>query len=923
MSPEQAAGELDRLGPTSDIYALGAILYTVLTGGPPFRDKELAPLLYKVSQGDFKPPREVNKRVDPALDAVCMKAMALKPEDRYQTADELAQDLEHWMADEPVSVYREPVMRRVIRWGRRHRTAVASAAALLITGLVSLGIYSELIRREKDRTTRFYGLARTAVDRMLTRLGEEGLADTPQMELVRREMLDEAGRFYQVLRKERGNERGASADVARAAVRLADVETLIGEDKDAEAHYGEGITGLAALQARDGSDRELRRDLSRAYHFRGLLLRKLNRLDDAERDLKEALRLREGLAKDPNAAPDDRRAHTETLYHLGALHARAGKTAVAREEYDRAIKAQETLAGSKEGTVDDRRRLGRYLNNLGKMLHAQVGSRGEALDLYRRALDVQEAVVKERPVVAFYRYELGKTNGNVFTLLDGGPEAEPYAKRETDLAGQLIKDFPRVPDYRHELAVSDNNVGAIYLDEQRYGESLKALDEAVTTADALVRDHGDRIDYQEALAIALFNRGRLAVENGHPEKAEPDLTRAVATLKPLITTKGAAPDDALYLGDALVNLGGSHKNLNRRDDALNDLTQAVAVLEPASRDHAENRRYASALAFALRSRADLLAFAGQHKPAEADLLEAVKILKPLVKAKDATAADSRDLGIVLYNLANLREKRDPSGALRDLDEAITYLEPLARAKPLRRDALNAFRKALFQRGIVRQSAGLLDQAEADYKSLCELVKPLAEGSEAVRDDDLIVLGQAYFNLSKVHSLLKRFDDAMEAVDASIRVHGRLGNTPGKSIPPLWLDLDQKAYLLDLKKNHVEKAGVLEQLPLLRPDDRDSYLRAARALAFCTFPSTLGGKPGDAAVKAQCRGFADRAMKVLQEAGRRDLIGPAELGQPLYNEMRGREDFKKLLDDLKSKARSRTDATRTAPFSVAVRDAGGR
>ena len=85
MSPEQASGELDRLGSRSDVYSLGATLYCLLTGRPPFEGEDIGEVLGKVRRGEFVPPRSLDPTIDPALEAVCLKAMALKPEDRYAT----------------------------------------------------------------------------------------------------------------------------------------------------------------------------------------------------------------------------------------------------------------------------------------------------------------------------------------------------------------------------------------------------------------------------------------------------------------------------------------------------------------------------------------------------------------------------------------------------------------------------------------------------------------------------------------------------------------------------------------------------------------------------------------------------------------------------------------------------------------------
>jgi formylglycine-generating enzyme required for sulfatase activity len=145
MSPEQAAGRLDQLGPASDVYSLGATLYTLLTGRAPFAEGSLGAMLDKVQKGNFPPPRQVQRQVPPPLEAICLRAMALAPQDRYATPRELAEEIEHWLADEPVRAHREPWTARAGRWVRRHQPLTVGVGVLLLTGLAALAISTILI----------------------------------------------------------------------------------------------------------------------------------------------------------------------------------------------------------------------------------------------------------------------------------------------------------------------------------------------------------------------------------------------------------------------------------------------------------------------------------------------------------------------------------------------------------------------------------------------------------------------------------------------------------------------------------------------------------------------------------------------------------------------------------------------------------
>ncbi len=145
MSPEQAAGRLDELGPSSDIYSLGATLYTLLTGHPPIEASDVGEILRQAERGAFPRPRQVNPQVPAPLEAICLKAMSRHPKDRYESAAQLADDVEHWLGDEAVAAYRDPLVSQLARWSRRHKAAVASAAVLLLTALVGVSIGAVLL----------------------------------------------------------------------------------------------------------------------------------------------------------------------------------------------------------------------------------------------------------------------------------------------------------------------------------------------------------------------------------------------------------------------------------------------------------------------------------------------------------------------------------------------------------------------------------------------------------------------------------------------------------------------------------------------------------------------------------------------------------------------------------------------------------
>lgn len=138
MSPEHALGRIDLIGPASDVFSLGATLYHLLTGRPPYAGTDALEVHRLAQRGEFPRPRAVGRPIHPALEAICEKALRILPTERYASAKALADDVEHYLADEPVTALPESALARLSRWSRRHRQWVgAGTLALALIALVA------------------------------------------------------------------------------------------------------------------------------------------------------------------------------------------------------------------------------------------------------------------------------------------------------------------------------------------------------------------------------------------------------------------------------------------------------------------------------------------------------------------------------------------------------------------------------------------------------------------------------------------------------------------------------------------------------------------------------------------------------------------------------------------------------------------
>lgn len=150
MAPEQAAGRLDEIDERTDVYGLGAILFSILTGYAPHElsheslaaGSQASDLLDVIVDRPTTRPRKINPQIPGALEAICLKAMAKDRCLRYASAEALSEDLQRWLADEPISAIEEPIARRFQRWMAKHRWLTRALTAGLFLTLVGLTFLS-------------------------------------------------------------------------------------------------------------------------------------------------------------------------------------------------------------------------------------------------------------------------------------------------------------------------------------------------------------------------------------------------------------------------------------------------------------------------------------------------------------------------------------------------------------------------------------------------------------------------------------------------------------------------------------------------------------------------------------------------------------------------------------------------------------
>jgi eukaryotic-like serine/threonine-protein kinase len=550
MSPAQANGQAKQAGPADDIYSLGATLYTLLVGRPPFAPASAGELLDRVRRGEFPRPRAVKPVVPAALEAVCLKAMANQPKERYGSALDLVADLEHWLADEPVSAHREPTAVRLRRWARRHRTYVTSAGLAGVVAVTTLSLAVVLLERANARERQTadearkqsalaeesFAQARAAVDTYFVRVSQSKLGSVPGTQPLRRELLQIALVYYQDFLRRRGDDPALTGEAAEAYHKVGRVLRELASFTEAISAYENGLALRRRLATEAPSDDERALALAEQLKDYGTDLRHVGRHTDGLKALDEAARILEDIR---HRAPENDKAEE----YLSKVHVNRGLL------LGEMAKSEDAVAASRLGLEALERRGRRrpderqirydtavaYIN-LGNDV-ADLGRDDEAIQLFRRAGELAEEIVRQdreqkntellrttegRDLLALTNYNLGWR----YQVARRYEESIKSLTRARDGWGGLLSENPAVTKYRHLLIFATENVAFALYKQKRLEEALQQYEAARPLAERLREEELDSPRSLNDVAISWDGAAMVFAAQGRREDAQKAFDRA-------------------------------------------------------------------------------------------------------------------------------------------------------------------------------------------------------------------------------------------------------------------------------------------------------------------------------------------------------------------------------------------------------------
>jgi serine/threonine protein kinase len=600
MCPERALGKHQIVDERADVYSLGATLYELMTLRPVFAARDRQELLDQIAHQEPTSPRRLNRAVPAELETIVLKAIEKRPEDRYASAQLLADDLQRLLDNKPIHARRPTTLERATKWSRRHKPLVRFAVTLLLLMTIGLAASTFFIAREKGRTSAALATAeserehaqamsreaRRAVDEMYSEVAQRWLRDQPHMTAVQEEFLRKALSFYQRFAAQGNGDPAVLAKTAEAHKRIGDIQNRLGQYAQAEVAYRQAIAIIEQLQA----EGELRIELAEALRGLGLAQHKLSDSAAAEKSFRRAISLRDELALADSEDLAYPRFSNEVRGLLGAALADANRDEVAEVELRKATAGAEQLADEHPDVDYLRGDLSRSLASLAEFVSPRDGA-AEAEKLYRRAIALAEEMTQAHGQYRQYRFMLAGYCHNLALGLrkqERHDETAALLTRAVELAAQLTRDFPDVPAYGNVNAAALNELALSHLHAGNADEAAMALRQSHDILEKLVERLPEVAEYRTTLANVLTNQAdqlRAAQDYTAAQKAYQD---AVEILETLVVDDQGGADTRRLLAHNLAMLAWCYcGGPDAKDD---DPPQALRLAERAIALHAKQQR---------------------------------------------------------------------------------------------------------------------------------------------------------------------------------------------------------------------------------------------------------------------------------------------------------------------------------------------
>lgn len=479
MAPEQAEGNAKAVNLHADVYALGAILYELLTGRPPFRGATVMETLEQVRSTEPVPPSRLVPGVPRDAETIALKCLQKEPSKRYSSAASLAEDLRRFLEGKPIQARPVGPLERGWRWCRRNPVVATLAASLIgilgfatAASLVAYGHMSRLARAEhmarltavremqaarsarvqeaaeRMRAEANFLRARAAVDSYLTTVSESRLLKVPGLQPLRGELLQSALRFYQDFLNERGDDPALRAELAATQSRIGRIQVELGAADEARRALKSAIASYQAELTKKPQDRSLRAALADTWLALGDLAFNFGG-QDPDREMlaawEQTVELREGLSRD---RPDDRDCQgslADAFERLGFARERAGQDGMPAHLRGAELRLALFLKAADDPKLNFG--LGESLNNIAVAL-TNSAHHEDALAMHLRSKEYTRFAYEKQPHIIDYGIDLGTSYMNAvraYRKLGRHDQAVAEARKAVEHCRSLVQAHPAVP----------------------------------------------------------------------------------------------------------------------------------------------------------------------------------------------------------------------------------------------------------------------------------------------------------------------------------------------------------------------------------------------------------------------------------------------------------------------------------------------